>query len=443
MVSGFSRLKSIFSGSINLKTYKEIVSVSKSSECGTIPKDLCGIFDGGKSTVSTTKAEIEAVKDALSEASDKLAHGICVSQRAQAIKLQRELGSSFDKSKIISLNFLKEINSYQHLLNPASSTRGIDSASKVLTESFSKIIPGCAKVEIKPLNMGSFGQGYKLEFLDANGNKIIHDKVLKVFYNEGQSQMDLCIKMAPLLLDKSKEFISQFTLRDIITLFNNIKNITVEEVTTFIKPFQEILAKQGITVKPEDIEKGVSKLKSITLKDIKPIFSIMKSLPPMEKGVDAGMGLLNPIQARMSKMHGVYAEANTMMFLRNRVGHPLSRTNVVAPDYYNLKKRFSIAEYSDDSLLAPTTEVNFELLGLTHTDLHKANQVSGRIIDIGGIELTVPELADKITARYYKKIMNQKNPELRKKYILQLEKEIETMNDLDKEKIKRAINLAA
>ena len=39
--------------------------------------------------------------------------------------------------------------------------------------------------------------------------------------------------------------------------------------------------------------------------------------------------------------------------------------------------------------------------------------------------------------------MNQKNPELRQKYISQLEKEIETMNDLDKEKVRKAINLAA
>ncbi len=53
------------------------------------------------------------------------------------------------------------------------------------------------------------------------------------------------------------------------------------------------------------------------------------------------------------------------------------------------------------------------------------------------------DLSDKITARYYKKIMNQKNPELRQKYIAQLKKEIELMNDLDKEKIKKAIRLAS
>ena len=156
-----------------------------------------------------------------------------------------------------------------------------------------------------------------------------------------------------------------------------------------------------------------------------------------------GISNIGNMKEHMSKIHGVYAEANTMMFLRNRVGHSLRRTNVVAPDYYNLEKGFSIAEYSDDLLPAAKSDVNFKLLGLEHQDLHQANKVSGKIIDIGGVNLVTPELTDKITARYYKKIMNQKNPELRQKYISQLEEKIESMNDLDKEKVKKAIRLVA
>ena len=442
LLTGFSRLKGLFSNSLNFATYKEIISASSNTECGNIPKDMIGILLG-KGSKSTVPTDIKAIKCAFAEASDVLAHGISIQQRAQSIQLQRGLSSSFDKNKIISLDFLREAASQKITLEPAACARGIDSASKALADGLSKIIPNCAKVEIKPLGAGAFGQGYKLEFLDSSGNKLIHDKVLKVFYKDGQTQADMFQKIMPALMEKFKEFTSQFTLRDVVTMWNNIKNITVDEVITLLKPFEEQFAKQGISIKPEEIEKALSKLKSTKLKEIKPFLSMLKTVS--SKGEEMGYGISNigNMKEHMSKIHGVYAEANTMMFLRNRVGHSLRRTNVVAPDYYNLEKGFSIAEYSDDLLPAAKSDVNFKLLGLEHQDLHQANKVSGKIIDIGGVNLVTPELTDKITARYYKKIMNQKNPELRQKYISQLEEKIESMNDLDKEKVKKAIRLVA
>ena len=434
--AGFSRLKNLFQGSLNLTTYKEIISHTRTAECGKLPKDIAGKVLSGK--------EVETTKNALGNASDVLAYGISLNQRAQSIQLQRELSASFDKDKIISLDFLRNSNvSKQLTMEHSSCTRGIENASQILTEHFSGIIPNCKKVEITPLKAGSYGQGYKLEFLDSEGNKLIHDKVIKIYYKDGQTQMDIIAKIMPIFIKKGNAFISQFTLRDIVTMWNNIKNITRENVITFLKPFEEILTKQNITITPEMIDTGLEKLKSVKLKDIKPLFSIIKEANKTEKGINAGMEFFNKMSENMSQMHGIYAEANTMMYLRNRVGHSLRKTNVVAPDYYNLEKGFSIAEFSDDLLPAKKSDIDFKLLGLEHQDLHSANKVANRIIDIGGIRMTVPELSDKITARYYKKIMNQKNPEQRRKYIAQLEKEIELMNDLDKEKVKRAIHLSA
>ena len=442
VLSGFSRLKGIFSGSLNLQTYKDIVSASKNAECGNISKDIIGLLLGKNST-NTIQTDISTVKSVFAEASDKLAHGISVNQRAQAIQIHRALSSSLDKNQIISLGFLKNAKLSNKVLEPTACTRGIDEASKILTDGLSKIIPNCAKVEIKPLKAGSYGQGYKLEFLDANGNKLIHDKVLKVFYKDGRSQIDLFEKTIPILMAKSKEFTAQFTLRDIVTFWNNLKSITVEDIMPLLKPLEKPFAKQGISITPEDVEQILSKLRSTKLKEIKPFLSIFKGISSKSDDLEKGNEMINSIKKHMSQIHGVYAEANTMMFLRNRVGHSLRKTDVVAPDYYDLKKGFSVAEYSDGLLPASTSDVNFELLGLSHTDLHDANKVAGKIIDLGGVNLSVPELSDKITLRYYKKIMNQKNPELRRKYISQLEKEIETMNDLDKEKVRKAINLAA
>ena len=153
--------------------------------------------------------------------------------------------------------------------------------------------------------------------------------------------------------------------------------------------------------------------------------------------------MLDMMYAQMSKVHGVCAEANTTIYLRNHLGHTLKKTNVIAPDYYNLRKGFSIAECSDDLLPKSISDVDFGLLGLTHGDLHDANKVADKIIDLGGVSLSNSLLSDKITLRYYKKIMNQKNPELRQQYIVRLKKEIESMNQLDREKVQKAIDLAA
>ena len=430
-LQGFTRLKGLFSSSINYVTYKNIVASAKNAECGNIPKDLLGIILG-KGSACTKHAEIDAVKEAFECASDTLSHGISVTKRAQSIQLHKELGSTFSKEKIISLDFLRELDLKKLESLSTVITRGVDKASLELTEHFSKIIPNCARVEVKPLGAGAFGQGYKLEFFDANGNKIIHDKVLKVFYKDGETGTESVKKVLPLLMEKQKEF----TLRDIVTMWNNLKKVTVEDVITFLKPYEEQLSKQGITIKPEDIETGLTKLRSVKLKDIKPFFSLMKDSSQSTQ-------MLDKMFEGMQQVHGASAEANTMMYLRNRLGHTLNKTNVIAPDYYNLRKGFSIAECSDDLLPKSISDVDFGLLGLMHGDLHDANKVADRIIDLGGVRFINPQLSDKITLRYYKKIMNQKNPELRQQYIVRLKKEIESMNQLDREKVQRAIDLAA
>ena len=431
-LGSFSRLKGVFLSSINLKNYKNIISACTNTDCGNIPKDLLRILlsKGSK----TKQTDIAAVKSIFADATDMLTEGINISRRAKNIQLFKGLKSSFDKDKIVSLDFLRDMDLSNALLAPASTARikGLEETSKRLTERLSQIIPECAQVGIKPLGAGAYGHGFKLEFLDSAGEKLIHDKVLKVFYKEGESQVGLYKTVFSILTEKSKEF----SLRDIVKMWNNIKNLKSEEVMTFLKPFEEQFAKQGLSITPEAVEEALTNLRTVKLKDIKPLFTMMKEIPPE-------VDIVGDIQGLMSKQHGVYAEANTMMFIRKRLGHSLRKTNVVAPDYYNLQKGFSIAEFSDDLLPASSSDVMFETLGLQHCDSHDANIVANRIIDLGGVQLTKPELCDKLTARYYKKIINQKNPELRRKYIEQLEKEMEHMNYLDREKIRTAIRLVA
>lgn len=448
LINGFTRVKSLFRSGINLNNYDDIVNCTLNAEVGTLPKDMLGKILTGTNAISANE-KISIAKKGFSDAIEPLLHDIEVNQRAQSIFLHKFLSKTFTKEKVISLDFLKEFK-FSKLINFGKEANnpkllGGNEASIELTKAFSQIIPNCSKVNIVSLQKGSFGAGYKLEFLDSTGNKVLHDKVLKVFYRKGMTGSDLIEKNAPIYTKYIEECFSTMTKRDIVTLFNNIKSkidtLTPEDVMAIIKPFKDELAKNNINIDipPEEISKFLSMAKNIKLKNLKEVFKILET--SKQGNMDANFAI-ELMKKSFAKEHGVIAEANTASYIRNRVGHCLSKTDIVIPDYYDLRKGYSIAEFSDDLLPKSESKMDFSLLGLEHNDLHRGNTVAGRIVDIGGIVSTDIRLQDKITLRYYKKIMNQKNPKCRQQYIRTLNREMEQMNFLDAGKVQDAITIA-
>ena len=441
-ISGFTRLKSLFKGSINLSNYDDILKKALNAEIGSLPKDMLGKILSGTKTASPVD-QILLAKKGLADALVPLNHGMEITQRAQSISLQKIFSKFITKERIISLDFFDDIN-FANLTGSASpKVIGVKDASLELTKVFSQIFPDCSKVNVSALNSGSFGMGFKLEFLDSTGNKVLHDKVLKLFYKEGMTGFDIIEKNASIILKKFKDLTTNMTKRDVVTLFNNLKNkinsLSEEEIFALIKRHEAELAKNNITITPEQVKDVLTKVKDLKLKDIKPLLELLNS---KKQGSIDFKTIFEMMKGQMFSHHGAIAEANTSSFLRNRLGHSLSKTDVIIPDYYDLKRGYAIAEYSDDLLPKPTSKVNFSSLGLIHSDLHEGNKVAGRIVDVGGILVDDIRLQDKITLRVFKKITNQKNLQCREEYIKRLREEMANMNFLDRAKVQQAIEIA-
>ena len=169
LINGFTRVKSLFRSGINLNNYDDIVNCTLNAEVGTLPKDMLGKILTGTKAISANE-KISIAKKGFSDAIEPLLHDIEVNQRAQSIFLHKFLSKTFTKEKVISLDFLKEfkfsklINFGKEAINPK--LLGGNEASIELTKAFSQIIPNCSKVNVVSLQKGSFGAGYKLEFLD-------------------------------------------------------------------------------------------------------------------------------------------------------------------------------------------------------------------------------------------------------------------------------------
>ena len=447
-ISGFTRLKSLFRGGINFSSYDDILKMALNAEVGSLPKDMLSkILSGAKSVAPID--QITIAKKGFTDALPHLSHGIEVHQRAQSISIHRILSKYLSKEKLISLEFLDDID-FSKLTQLAKETSapkriGLKEASTELTKAFSQVLPNCSKVNITTLNGGAFGVGYKLEFLDSAGEKILHDKVLKLFYQKGMGTMDMMEKITPMIKQIFEELTSNMTKREIITLFNNLKtrinSLSEEKVLELIKPFEQELAKNNITIRPEQVKEVLEKAKTLKSKDLKPMFKMLDQIKTQSGQVDAS-AMIQTYKNMMLRTHGPAAEANTSTYIRERLGHSLAKTDVIVPDYFDLKRGYAISEYSDDLLAKPSSKVNFSQLGLSYSDGHDGNKVAGRIIDIGGVLVEDSRLQDKLTLRYFKKIINQKNPKCREEYIEKLKTEIEHMNFLDKEKINKAIEIA-
>lgn len=251
----------------------------------------------------------------------------------------------------------------------------INTAATELEATLSKIFPSC-KVKISHLGEGAFGNGYRIEIVDAFGKKVIPDRVLKVF-----KDTDLSGEFVTESVTKAQELVSTMGEDD---LFRIVKTVLNE------RPIPSGLSDEQILKRIRDLQSSISSAK------------------PEEAASNMQLWIRN-----VSHVHGANAEANSVMRLKHILGHDISHTNAVDTDMFDLGSGFSLTRFSDNTLPNITSEVNFEQLGLRAGDLHAGNLVNGRIVDFGAITMTEPRLADKTVLKYFKKIMNRTNPDER------------------------------
>ncbi len=244
--------------------------------------------------------------------------------------------------------------------------------NKILTKNLkdTKVLKNSDKAEMCYIGSGAFGHAFKLSFLDKNNKKLFHDKVLKIYKSEEDKKYPY--KYA---FDLMKEYVSQSTEEEYIKKINSIKD------KKLIDKFEGLDLKENY--------------KFINLADI-------KNFPCLSR------------QFNISGLHGVNAEANAALFIKNAVGSDISVSNMIEPYCFDLKNNYAIVEMSD-SESKTLKEIKLQNLGIMCFDQHQNNFINDKLIDYGGIKvidnrlLKSPSRWGKFKSPLSKKIVKQSN----------------------------------
>lgn len=248
-----------------------------------------------------------------------------------------------------------------------------EDASQMLTKSMKDagILPADGKVQINYLGEGMFGRAYKVSFLDENGQRIFHDKALKV-YKDQKMMLESQQKIIKVILDylqamPKEEFIQKFA--------------QAIDATPALSATQKNQGKEALTAAYEQISKA------------KP---------------DELAGMVKAFGQHMGGVHGATAEANSAMFIKKAIGHPLEKSNLITPYFFDLQNNIGFMDMADEFLPAVTKPTDFSKLGISHgdIDLNPNNTVAGRIIDYGGIQVRDKNKVISKTARRQSKRMS-------------------------------------
>ena len=149
-----SRIKRYFRRNINYlpQTYDEIIPNMKNQIIGNLPSEIINLFGTDK------KEKIKAFQGILA-------------QLAEHIRLTRDQMKS-DK-----------ITSFKDFYSPEKIKIYEQNISQLLNENLAPILGENYHAELKFANNGGFAELFRFSLKDKNGNKIMHDKAFKVFYN--------------------------------------------------------------------------------------------------------------------------------------------------------------------------------------------------------------------------------------------------------------------
>lgn len=155
---------------------------------------------------------------------------------------------------------------------------------------------------------------------------------------------------------------------------------------------------------------------------------------------DAAMKIFHNVKNDIvSQMHGNYAEANISMFLKNALGHNMAKSQFSAHYMSDLKAGYSLSEFIHRDGDYPLRFRDYtRMFGINSMDAVK-NFIGGRIFDMGGFQKLWNFTSDKVTRRYYKKLMN--HPELAPQLLERYQRLAENPKTPHREKILDAIDL--
>lgn len=401
--TGFSRLKGIFTQGLNYKTYDEFIGMAKNKTLGNIPDDIL------RAAIQTPdkKSTILKIQKGFSKAVDELHKNQefkkdviknLIPSKEEILKLYKQI---FNGNQKALLQYQKKMIK---TLVPRKQEAILEkNAMRIIQQSMKDVLPKGAKLKIKYLSEGSFGKGYKIEFLNKDGEKVYRDLVLKVFK------------------DSERE-------AELMAIFTNNVSSTLNQI-----PDEQMVK----------LLKRTKALKQFDKKEIKTMVSdLKKNLQSLKKEQIKSMLLENFNE--MKQIHGAAAEANSAAYIKRVAGHPLTNTDFNRQYMFDLKQNFSLAPFADETLPPVTKRLHLEKLGIIENDIfsNASNTVAGRVIDMGGMSSLDSNLQDKTVLKYFKKILNRNTKKEQDEVIENLKKLTENPKTPNRNKIKKSIEIA-
>lgn len=355
------------------ETLQALAGLYKSNNgvVGTLPREMITALQANGTTRADMSKNIKAITGGFSDT---------VSILREAEVIGAEISNSFDavgfNAKISEAIQKEGLEGVQKVANEMYGMGAVSKddmakieqrAGSALGEVFKEagILPENGCVEIKRLGNGAFGNAFKVSFKDEDGNKIFHDKVLKV-YKDPETEEKAITNIAK----KTLENFQNMSEDDYIQYS---KGISIGVYKSIMSQFGEDIDEEALEAFEEQFKENIPMLKKA--------FNVQKNMTLD----DCVKQYKEQIQG-MKSMHGITAEANRAMFLR-RIAGDMSDTNYAGHHFYDVNNMYALTEMSDDTLPPIKRNINLEKYGYTHydIDLNPANTVNGRIIDIGGI----------------------------------------------------------
>lgn len=229
-----------------------------------------------------------------------------------------------------------------------------------------RLIPEDSTVFVNRLDEGRFGTAYEISFICRNKN-VLRSKVIK-YYKNLYANIPFRVKLA-----LKREDIINGEYHKVLSFFKELFKIFPSHKT--IKKSSS----ESVEFKKDNLAKKITEQITMQLK-------------------------------RGEYKHGKKKEANVGNYIMKASGHDLQRSDIISYFYTDLEHNYALFEFCSYDNIGPVTKkVDYDSLGITPKDIvglsKLKNFLCGRIIDIGGFEVTNKVLAEnKVARRTYKKI---------------------------------------
>ena len=345
------------------KNLTALYNIRQSDIAGTMPYDLTKRIVLNASNKAEIKEDIKTAIKSFQQAVVELREGEKI--------LQKML------PEIINADFITQskkhldnggINEYVEFLNKTFSYEALSKKQlETLENQASQTIKNALvnmgalndsdAIKINFLASGSFGHAFNISFSDKNGNKLIHDKTIKIYRNrELEQEIRERIDKKEQELKYAQSFDDYFTLR-YTELINTMPKgiILTQELYDAFKAACLIKYNEAQSMIKDDFEFKFEDDYALDIED---------------ECIDE---------------HGCFAEANRALFIKNKIPN-MKTTNLIEPFFFDLKNRFALFETADDELGKVKKEIDLKKLNLKHSDINNPdNIINGRLIDYGGI----------------------------------------------------------